>query len=113
MPTVFLSIMSVEHTVDSEMRISMAKVAVRCHGYTTLPSIIDDELDKRFDVLNWNGADYKYYEPTEKRSVFRAIVKDLATDDVPFTRRVVTKTNKDLLAIRKQGVFPIGINAKN
>ena len=89
------------------------KVAVRCHGYTTLPTTIESELEKRFDVVDWDLDDDNDAEPMKKREVFRAIVKDLVTEDVPLTHRVVKKMKKDLLLIREQGIYPIDIKARN
>ena len=87
------------------------KVAVRCHGYTTLPATIEAELEEKFDVVDWDRDDYD--EPMKKRAVFRAIVKDLVMDDVPLTHRVVQKMKKDLLVMREEGIYPIDIKARN
>lgn len=59
------------------------KVAVRCHGYTTLPPAMESELEERFDVTEWERDDYD--KPVEQRAAFRAIVKDLIEDDVQLT----------------------------
>ena len=87
------------------------KVAVRCHGYTTLPATIEAELEERFDVVGWDRDDYD--EPMKKRAVFRAIVKDLVMDDLPLTARVAKKMKRDLWLIRKQGIYPVDIKARN
>ena len=87
------------------------KVAVRCHGYTTLPAAIEVELERRFDYLEWDRDDYDL--PMKERAPFRAIVKDLIRDDIPLTHRVVKKMKRDLLQIRKQGVYTCDIKARN
>ena len=87
------------------------KVAVRCHGYTTLPPSVEVELEQRFDVGEWEREDYD--KPVTKRAAFRAVVKDLVRDDTPLTHRVLKKIKKDLLLIRKQGVYPCDIKASN
>ena len=87
------------------------KVAVRCHGYTTLPPAIELELEERFDVTDWDRDDYD--KPVEARAAFRAIVKDLVGADIPLTHRVVKKMKKDLLQIRRQNIYPSDIKRKN
>ena len=87
------------------------KVAVRCHGYTTLPAAMESELEERFDVTDWERDDYD--DPIEKRECFRAIVKDLIRDDVRLTHRLVKKMKKDLVQIRKLGIYPSDIKRTN
>ncbi|KAL8785398.1 MAG: hypothetical protein Q9195_008658 [Heterodermia aff. obscurata] len=87
------------------------KVAVRCHGYTTLPAAIEEELEERFDVSDWDREDYD--RPMRSRAVFRAIVKDLVKEDIPLTTRVLRRMKKDLKEIRKQGVYPTDVKARN
>ena len=89
------------------------KVAVRCHGYTTLPATIESKLEKRFDVVDWDRGDDDDDKPIKQKAVFRAIVKDLVMEDIPLTHRVVKKMKKDLLTIREEGIYPIDIKASN
>ena len=87
------------------------KVAVRCHGYTTLSPAIESELEERFGVTEWERDDYE--DPIEQRAPFRALVKDLIEDDVRLTHRVFKKMKKDLVEIRKLGIYPSDIKRTN
>ena len=87
------------------------KVAVRCHGYTTLPPAMESELEERFDVTDWERGAYD--DAIKNRAYFRAIVKDLIRDDVRLTHRVVKKMKKDLVQIRKLGIYPSDIKRTN
>lgn len=86
-------------------------VAIRCHGYTTLDPAMESEIEQRFDVTDWEREDDD--RPMENRAAFRAIVKDLVRDELPLTHRVVKKMKKDLLQIRKQGIYPSDIKKSN
>lgn len=87
------------------------KVAVRCHGYTTLPAAIESELYERFDVSDWDRHDED--KPLRTRAVLRAIVKDLVVADIPLSSRVLRRMKQDLKKIRKQGIYPTDIKAAN
>lgn len=89
------------------------KVAVRCHGYLTLPAERESELTQRFSITAWNRPEDEYLKSPSKRQPLRAIVKDLVTKDVAFTKRTATKMLRDLIQIRKLGVYPLDIQARN
>ena len=89
------------------------KVAVRCHGYTTLPAAVESELYERFDVSDWDRDEDDYDKSVRTRAAFRAIVKDLVVEDIPLTPQVLRRMKKDLRKIRKQGIYPTDIKATN
>ncbi len=80
------------------------KVAVRCYGYLMILADREDELRERFGVTAWNRPDEEYLKPASRRQPFRAIVKDLVTEDVPLL---------DLRRIRSFGVYNMDILARN
>ena len=86
---------------------------MRCHGYLTIPAEREEELRDRFGVEAWNRPDSEYAKPASKRQPFRAIVKDLIGDNVPFTTKSVKKMLRDLKRIRKLGVYPMDVCARN
>lgn len=88
-------------------------VAVRCHGYTTLPPTMESELEERFNVTDWDRDLDEYDKPVKKRAVFRAIVKDMVRGDRPLTHRIFKRMLKDLHKIRRQGVYPSDIKKRN
>lgn len=88
-------------------------VAVGCHGHLTLPAEIEDQLRRDFNVDNWDRLDEEYSRPISKREPFRAIVKDLVTEDVSFTPKIAKKMLRDLKRIRKFGVYPMDVRARN
>ena len=87
------------------------KVAVRCHGYTTLPPEKEEELAEKFGVYSWDRPDYDKDLP--KRLVFRALVKDLVREDVPLTHKVVVKMLRDLKTMREAEIYNMDIYARN
>lgn len=89
------------------------KVAVRCHGYLTIPAEREEELRKNFNVEGWNRPGSEYLKPASRRQPFRAIVKDLISEDVPLTTKSVKKILRDLKRMRKLGVYPMDVRARN
>lgn len=89
------------------------KVAVRCHGYLMIPADREDELKERFGVTTWNRPDEEDFVPASRREPFRAIVKDLVTEDVPLTAKTAKKMLRDLRRIRKLEVYNMDIQARN
>ncbi|KAL6715421.1 hypothetical protein ACLMJK_006382 [Lecanora helva] len=89
------------------------KVAVRCHGYLTLPADREEELQRKFHVGDWNRPRSEYDKPPHKRQPFRAIVKDLITADIPLTEKVAKVMLKHLKQMRRVGVYPMDVTARN
>ena len=89
------------------------KVAVRCYGYLMIPASREDELRERFGVTAWNRPQEEYSKPASRRQPFRAIVKDLVTEDVPLTAKTAKKMLLDLRTIRKFEVYNMDIHARN
>ncbi|KAL8745420.1 MAG: hypothetical protein Q9190_002446 [Brigantiaea leucoxantha] len=83
-------------------------VAVRCHGYITLPPERETELVQRFGV---SELDRPWH--VGERQVLRAIVKDLVREDVPLTHKVVKKMFSDLKRMRAEGVYNMDVRARN
>ena len=89
------------------------KVAVHCHGYLMIPATKEAELQQRFGVTAWARPKEEYAKPARQRQPFRAIVKDLVTEDVPMTAKVAKKMLADLRKIRKHKVYNMDICARN
>lgn len=86
------------------------KIAVRCYGYLAIPAEREHELKQRFNVETWNRPDEEH---ASKRQPFRAIVKDLVLDTVPFTAKQVKKILGDLKRLRRLGIYPRDVQARN
>lgn len=89
------------------------KVAVRCHGYLEIPAEREEEVRERFGIEAWNRPDSEYTKPASKRQPFRAIVKDLISEDIPFTTQSVKKMLRDLKRMRKLCIYPMDVRARN
>jgi len=89
------------------------KVAVRCHGYMAMPAEREEELKRNFNVDNWNRPADEYAKAPHRRQPFRAIIKDLITEDISLTGKVVKIILKDLKRMRKVGVYPTDVQASN
>lgn len=89
------------------------KVAARCHGYLTISAGKEEELRQNFRVDIWDRPDSEYLKPVSRREPFRAIVKDLISEEIGFTQKIVGKMRRDLKKIRSVGVYPMDIHARN
>lgn len=78
-----------------------------------LPAELEEKLAKKHDVHDWNRPDQEYRKPARRRQPFRAIVKDLAKEDVPLTEKVLKKILRHLKRIRRQNVYPMDVEARN
>ncbi|KAL8925691.1 MAG: hypothetical protein Q9208_003374 [Pyrenodesmia sp. 3 TL-2023] len=91
------------------------EVAVRAHGYTTIPATDVHQLGKDFQVDSWeeDAEEHEYNELPFERHIFRAIVKDLIQDDVRWTHKIVKRMKRDLLRMREQGIYPMDLQSRN
>ena len=96
--------------IDAEVN---GEIAVRCHGYLTIPAIVEDELRKKFQVDMWNRSDDEYDKPVSKREPLRAIVKDLISNDVEFVEKDVYRMLKHLKHLQRLGVYPMDVRSRN
>ena len=96
----------IEHDVNG-------KVAVRCHGHMAIPATREEELARRFDVYEWDRPKDDSKLSVSKRQPFRAIVMDLIEDDRPLDEKQLIKMRKDLLKMRKLGVYPQNVRKRN
>ncbi|KAK0512431.1 hypothetical protein JMJ35_005559 [Cladonia borealis] len=89
------------------------KVAVYCYGYITISADKEDQLEREFDVVDWDRPGEEYDKPVSQRQPFRAIVKDLVLKDVPLSAKIADKMLTDLRRIRRTGVYPGDIVLRN
>ena len=89
------------------------KIAIRCYGHMSIPAEMEEELAERFDVHSRYRFEEDYAKPVSERQPFRAVVKELIRDPMPLTLKVVGKMLKDLKTIRRLGVFPMDVCARN
>ena len=89
------------------------KIAVRCYGHLTVSAELEEELAHKFQAYEWDRPDSDYEKGPRRRQPFRAIIKDLVTEDVPLTEKVVTKMLRDLKRMRRIGIYPMDIEARN
>lgn len=89
------------------------KIAVHCYGYIIVPADKEEELERDFGVNDWNRPEVEYAKPSSQRQSFRAIVKELIHHDPPFTAKLLKKTLRDLKKIRRLGVYPMDVQARN
>ncbi len=89
------------------------KVAVHCYGYIAISADKEEQLERDFEVVDWDRPGDEYDEPVSQRQPFRAIVKDLVLEDIPLTAKMADKTLRDLKRIRRVGVYPGDIRSRN
>lgn len=80
-------------------------VAVRCHGFTSIPAEREDELAEAFSIDNWERPLREYRRPSTERQPFRAIVKDLVSHETYFSKKMLRRMKADLFKLRDMLVF--------
>ncbi|KAL9607372.1 MAG: hypothetical protein Q9167_007712 [Letrouitia subvulpina] len=89
------------------------RVAVRCHGYTTITAKEVHQLAERFQIEEWQ-LDEGIVEPIDSQDQpYRAVVKDLIRDDVKLTTRIANRMKRDLSAMQKHHIWPYDIKLDN
>ena len=89
------------------------KIAVHSYGHITLPAAMEDELDRKFNIATWDRPDKDFDKSVSERQPLRAIVKELVRDNVPFTAKDVTKMLRHLKRLRRLGIYPMDVRARN
>lgn len=89
------------------------KLSPFCHGHISLPATIESELETRFGVSDWERPDEEYTLPISQRSPFRAIVKELVLDSVPFTAAMVPQMLRDFKRLRRIFIYVRDVRADN
>ncbi|KAL8715672.1 MAG: hypothetical protein Q9225_006325 [Loekoesia sp. 1 TL-2023] len=89
------------------------RVAVRCHGYTTVPAEKVRQLAERFHIEYWESGEQTHQPAGWQRQPYRAVVKDLIQNDVELSPRIARKMKKHLLTMRKHGIYPYDIKLEN
>ncbi len=88
-------------------------VAARCYGHMAVSADQEAYLRERFGVSVWNRSHKDASVPVFKRQPFRAILKDLIPNTVSLTNKLLNKMQRDLVRMRKFGVFPRDIRLRN
>ena len=78
-----------------------------------IPAEREGELCDRFRVSSWDRESREYEKAAHRRTPFRATIKDLVTQDVPFTAEVAKRSLKDLKRIRRVKVYNMDIALRN
>ena len=89
------------------------KIAVRCHGFTSVSALQEDYLSHNFDVSEWNRPFKEYKQPAFKREPFRAIFKALVSSEISFDQCAIKSMLRDLMSMRKLGLFVRDIKEQN
>lgn len=82
------------------------KIAARCYGHTTISAEREEELYRKYGVEDWGRL-------AGDGQPIRAIVKEFIQDDNPLTHEVAKKILRDLRKMRKMGVYPMDVRARN
>ena len=78
-----------------------------------LPAELEEKLREDFDIYDWDRPDSEYSKAPHRRQPFRAIIKDLVTDEAPLTEKIIKKMLRDLKRMRRVGVYPMDVHARN
>ncbi|KAL9602847.1 MAG: hypothetical protein Q9219_001542 [cf. Caloplaca sp. 3 TL-2023] len=90
-------------------------LAVRCHGYTTIHNKEVYRLGEKFHIrdIEQDAESFGWYGVPPERQLYRAIVKDLIREDRPLTHKRIKKMLRDLLAMRKLGIYAMDLKSSN
>ncbi|KAL9098861.1 MAG: hypothetical protein Q9163_005554 [Psora crenata] len=89
------------------------KIAVRCYGYITIPAEKEIDLWRKFSIRDWDRTEEESRQPIAQRRPLRAIVKELLSNNAPYTPKVVHKMLRDLRKMRRLGVYAMDIAPRN
>ena len=89
------------------------KVAVRCHGFTSIPVSREEELAEKFGIVGWERPGEEEEQADSTGAPLRAIVKELVSDEVPFTGKMIRRMKADLSALRRMCIYTRDIRADN
>lgn len=89
------------------------KTAAHCFGYIPVPAETEKVFNRDFKGLDWGRPSEEYDKPPTERQPFRAILKEFVPEGGPLTDKVVKRILADLKKMRKQGVYPRDIAARN
>jgi len=88
-------------------------VAVPCYGFLAIPAVQENFLSATFGISDWDWPEEEYDRSITDRQSFRAVVKELVTDLVPFSKNMVRGMLADLRSLRNMTVFARDIRADN
>jgi Kinetochore Sim4 complex subunit FTA2 len=88
-------------------------IAVACHGFVSIPAIMESTFEKKFKVKSWNRPDDESSEPLANRQPFRALVKDLVEIDPPITKALLKRMLRDLKALNRLKIYVMDIAIRN
>ena len=88
-------------------------VAVLCYGFLGIPAAQEGFLNRTFNVSDWDRPEEEYGRSTADRQSFRAIVKELVVDPVPFRKHMVRGMLSDLRSLRNMTIFVRDVRADN
>lgn len=88
-------------------------IAVRCYGHLSIAAEKEEEFGRRFEIGDWNRPDEDDVRLVSTRQPFRAIVKEMIQEDAPLNSKKVKKMLKDLKRLRKLGIYPMDVRARN
>ncbi|MCJ1233447.1 hypothetical protein MMC14_001404, partial [Varicellaria rhodocarpa] len=73
----------------------------------------EEELDEKFGIVRWDRPEEDDELAGSTDAPLRALVKDLVSDDIRFTQKMLCPMKKDLLTLRRMGIFVRDIRADN
>lgn len=82
------------------------EVAARCYGYASIAATREDELYRKFGVEEWDRL-------SGDRQPIQGIVRELIHDGDRMTHKVAKKIIRDLRRMRKMGIYPMDVRARN
>lgn len=79
-----------------------------------IPAEREAELSRRFNVVSWDRPEGERVKQIREQRPLRAIVKELLLESpVLLTEKILNKMLRDLRRMRRLGVFPMDVVARN
>lgn len=89
------------------------KIATCCHGHLSLSATLEAEIAHQFNIDDWQRPEAEYNLPVAERKPFRAIVKELISDGVPFSAKMIPRMLMDLKDLRRIFVYVRDVRSDN
>jgi hypothetical protein len=71
------------------------------------------QLERTFQIWDWDRPGEEYNKPVSQRQPFRAIVKELILKNIPLDGKVADKILRDTKRMRRCGIYPGDVRPRN
>lgn len=98
---------------DKRKKKRKGDIVVPCYGFLGIAAEQEKMLRERFGARLWDGAEDEKFRKRVQGQPMRALVKELVEEQTSFTEQTLKRMLRDLRALRRIGIYPRDICARN